>query len=72
MNTQTISLGVIVLLALGIVGYFVYKDGATKEITTFEECAAAGYPIMESYPEQCRTPDGKTFARFTQQVIPSL
>lgn len=32
-------------------------------ITSFEECAAAGYPIMESFPEQCRTPDGKTFVR---------
>jgi len=30
-------------------------------VTSFEECAAAGYPIMESYPEQCRTPDGETF-----------
>src|SRR3989344_8659709 len=23
-------------------------------ITTFEECVAAGYPVMESYPRQCR------------------
>jgi hypothetical protein len=29
-------------------------------ITTFEECANAGNPIMESYPRQCRA-DGKTF-----------
>jgi hypothetical protein len=33
------------------------------EIDSFEDCAAAGYPIMESYPEQCRTPDGRTFVR---------
>ncbi len=32
-------------------------------ISNFEECAAAGNPIMESYPEQCRTPDGRTFVR---------
>lgn len=32
-------------------------------IVNFAECAAAGYPIMESYPEQCRTPDGRTFVR---------
>ena len=31
-------------------------------IQSFEQCARAGYPIMESYPRQCRTPDGKTFA----------
>lgn len=32
-------------------------------INSFASCAAAGYPIMESYPEQCRTPDGVTFVK---------
>ena len=32
-------------------------------IDSFEECAAAGYPIAESYPEQCFTPDGRSFTR---------
>ena len=30
------------------------------EITNFEECVAAGNPVMESYPRQC-TADGQTF-----------
>jgi hypothetical protein len=30
-------------------------------ITNFEECVAAGNPILESYPRQCRTMDGKQF-----------
>lgn len=30
-------------------------------VTTFEACAAA-YPVMESMPRQCRTPDGRLFA----------
>jgi hypothetical protein len=30
-------------------------------IDTFEECVAAGNPVMESYPRQCKTPDGKHF-----------
>ncbi len=34
-----------------------------ENISNFAECAAAGYPIMESYPEQCRTKDGRTFVR---------
>jgi hypothetical protein len=34
----------------------------THTIDSFEECARAGYPILESYPRQCRTPDGKSFA----------
>jgi hypothetical protein len=39
---------------------------AEKDINSFEECAAAGFPIMESYPEQCRTPDGRVFVREVQ------
>ena len=38
-------------------------SGDVSAISTFEECAAAGYPVMESYPEQCATPDGRTFIR---------
>ncbi|MBS3104091.1 hypothetical protein J4222_03945 [Candidatus Woesearchaeota archaeon] len=32
----------------------------TQNITSFEECAAAGYPVMESYPRQCRA-NGELF-----------
>lgn len=30
-------------------------------ISNFEDCVAAGYPILESYPRQCTTPDDKIF-----------
>lgn len=33
---------------------------ATTAITNYDECAAK-YPILETYPTQCRTPDGRTF-----------
>lgn len=33
----------------------------TVAITNFKECEAAGYPIMESYPRQCRTAAGRLF-----------
>jgi hypothetical protein len=36
------------------------------EITTFAECASAGYPILESYPEQCVTADGTHFINVDQ------
>lgn len=36
------------------------QDCKTQPITNFDECARAGYPIMESYPRQCRA-EGKTF-----------
>jgi hypothetical protein len=39
-------------------------DSAPKitRITNFDECVAAGNPVMESYPEQCRA-NGKTFTK---------
>jgi len=55
-----------VFVALLIVGVILWKyQGVTKKqnINSFEECSQAGFPIMESFPEQCRTPDGKTFTR---------
>lgn len=38
-----------------------------KTVTDFESCAKAGYLIMESYPAQCKTPEGKMFV----QIIPT-
>ncbi len=35
-------------------------------ITTFKECLDAGYPIMESYPRQCRASD-KTFVEIISE-----
>jgi hypothetical protein len=39
-------------------------QGVAQEPTvlSFEDCVAAGYPVMESYPRQCKTPDGRTYA----------
>jgi len=31
-------------------------------VLSFADCEAAGYPVMESHPRQCRTPDGRTYA----------
>jgi hypothetical protein len=61
-----LAIVVLALLALGLyLAWTVMRDQAEPAagITSFEECAAAGYPVMESYPEQCRTPDGRTFTR---------
>ena len=65
--------GVLILfvstLVFGIViGYFFgYDQGAARatraQVSSFEECKAAGYLIMEKYPEECLTPDGRSFTR---------
>jgi eight-cysteine-cluster-containing protein len=37
-------------------------------ITSFEECVAAGNPVMESYPRQCRTKDGVLFVEEVAEI----
>lgn len=34
-------------------------------IRSFGDCASAGFPVMESFPRRCNTPDGRTFAEET-------
>ena len=65
MNIKIILI-IIAVAVLGLGGYFAVKYALPKPeqaITNFDECAGAGYPIMESYPAQCRTSDGRTFVQ---------
>ena len=54
---------VLVLAGAGL--YLQYKQEQEKisKIMNFDECVAEGYPVMESYPRQCRA-GGKTFAEY--------
>lgn len=60
----------IALVGAGILGglawyqlqYTVQQEEVAQQIMSFEDCEAAGLPVMESYPRQCATPDGRTFA----------
>lgn len=64
-NKLAISRAVIAVLAIVgilVVTWFAWirpEEDAT--IDSFEKCKAAGGPILESYPEQCVAPDGKTY-----------
>jgi len=64
-NKQLVIVVAVALLALiGVVVWsnvFRLEGGSIAKVTSFEECVKAGYPVMESYPRQCRAPDGKTF-----------
>jgi hypothetical protein len=53
----------ITILAFGLIAYIMIGQNNTQEITSYEECVAAGYPVMESYPEQCAAPGGYSFTR---------
>ncbi len=53
---------VLVILTLG----YLYLEKNTPavqvvQIQSFEDCVKAGFIVMESYPRQCRTSDGRTF-----------
>ncbi|MFZ2556215.1 MAG: hypothetical protein WAZ27_03060 [Minisyncoccia bacterium] len=76
---QVLKIGGLVLLAgiLSMIGMVVFRMAPKMTasvpqivIVNFEECARAGYPIMESYPEQCRTPDGRLFVRDVSPIMP--
>lgn len=57
----------IVLASIAAFIYFAYY-ASTKAIGSFAECAAAGYPIQESYPEVCRVPGGSSFTNPDQSI----
>jgi len=40
-----------------------------QTVTNFEECALAGYPVGESHPRQCWTPDGRHFVEEIERPI---
>jgi hypothetical protein len=69
--TKLVILLIVVTAILLSSWYFLTKSPSkAEEITNFQECVKAGYPVMEIYPEQCRTPDGKTFTKeFSGQPI---
>ncbi|KKW42706.1 MAG: hypothetical protein UY92_C0004G0042 [Candidatus Magasanikbacteria bacterium GW2011_GWA2_56_11] len=58
-------------LALTLVIFWAARERAQKipAVSTFAECAAAGYPVAESYPRQCRTPDGRVLAEDVPELL---
>lgn len=52
---------VIVFLVVIALFWSGQKKAAAPTINNFEQCAQAGYSVMESYPRQCQTPDGRNF-----------
>lgn len=56
---RIIAVVVVVIVVVGIWAYF--KKPTAESVVSFEECMAAGYEIIEGYPNQCKTPEGKIF-----------
>jgi len=47
----------------------VLVTACTQSITNFEECVAAGNPVMESYPRQCRANDQTFVEEINDELI---
>lgn len=61
----------LLLLATGLFLILFNPPPSTPPVvSSFDECAAAGYPILEKYPEECLTPDGRSFTRVTPVESP--
>jgi hypothetical protein len=76
MKRSTIAVIIIVIILLVIIGLLVFDIGRRQpesyvSIMNFEECSKAGYPILESYPPQCKTPDGRTFTQAVASSTPT-
>lgn len=59
-------------LVLGLIAFLLMRitPPPYASVGSFEECVLAGYPVMESYPERCATPDGRVFVQQTTSQVP--
>lgn len=44
-----------------------WEEPCPGQIENFEQCAAAGNPVMESYPRKCAIPSGETFVETVEE-----
>lgn len=69
-NTKTLIIifavlvGICLLSGLAIGGFILYSFAQKSPPTTYEECVAQKNPIMDSFPEKCRSKEGKTFTNW--------
>lgn len=56
-------LTIVMVVFVATVAIMAIQKNRGALVFSFEDCVSAGYPVMESYPEQCKTPDGRTFTK---------
>lgn len=74
MNKSLIFLVVLIIVG-GAFGLW-YKSSKNStvftpslQINSFEDCVTAGYPVAESYPRQCNSPDGRHFVEDIGNIL---
>ena len=64
---------VIIIILLLVAASWIFRNkNQMEQVTNFEECAEARYAVMESYPRQCRTPEGQTFVEYIGNELEKL
>ncbi len=59
-----VAAGAIAIILLLTILLFVQSPREKLEIVKdFGSCAEAGYPVIQSSPQICKTPDGRTFTK---------
>jgi hypothetical protein len=71
-NKKIIAVLVFLIAAFAVI-YFALRPSfeqtkQAQKITNFQECAAAGYRVMESYPRECTMPSGQFFVEQNVQI----
>ena len=64
MRSKTFLFISIVILAIGAI-VWIFSGGRPSRfepaVTAFDECVTRGFPVMESYPRQCKDDEGNSF-----------
>ena len=69
MNTRDIILAIIVVAGAAVI-YFLPRESKAPDVIAiydFATCAEAGYPVAESQPRTCRTPNGTVYTETNQE-----
>ncbi len=71
MQNTKIFLLILLVAVLCIGAWFLFSNTKSEEplVTSFDTCVTAGYPVLEIYPRQCKTPDGRTYA---EEITPDI
>ncbi len=72
MKTDKAKYLLLLIVSIAGVGIYLYtKQAKLSAINSFEDCQNAGFPVLETYPEQCRT-NNKMFSRKVTEPQVSL